>query len=92
MAGKGQRREAVRLDNDSEFFVQFADQAFLRRFPRIDLAARKLPESGERLAFRALSQQHPAIGIDQRTGRHKDDRMRRSVSPAPACKHSDRLH
>ena len=35
---------------------------------RLDLAAGKFPKSGERFAFRPLSDQHPPVGIDERDG------------------------
>jgi hypothetical protein len=36
-----------------------------------DLAAGKLPEAGERLALRALRDQHALVGVDQRAGDHE---------------------
>ncbi len=41
--------------------------------PGIDLAAGEFPEPGHRLAFRTLSQQDAAVGIDQRHGDDEDD-------------------
>jgi hypothetical protein len=49
--------------------MQLADQRRLRRLARLDLAARKFPEPGHRLARRSPRQQHAAVGIDERDGR-----------------------
>jgi len=45
MARKGQRREALLLDGDSQFLPQLSNQALFGPFARLDLAARKLPQS-----------------------------------------------
>ena len=41
--GKGERRQARRLDRDAQLLAQFADQRRFRRFVRLDLAAWKFP-------------------------------------------------
>ena len=70
---EGERREATRRDVDAEFLGELADQRRLRRFTRVDLAARKLPQPGHGLARRALGEQHPPVGVDQRHRRHEHD-------------------
>ena len=47
------------------------------RSPVFDLAAGKLPQAGHRLAWRALRDQHAAVGIDEGAGGNKND-FRRS--------------
>ena len=60
--------------------MQFADQRLLRPLAGLDLAAGKFPQARERLAFRALRDQHALVGIDQRAG---DDEGELDVSHAP---------
>src|SRR5579863_6042957 len=66
VARKGQRREAFLFDGDSEFLPQLSYQTLFRPFAGLDLAARKLPQPGHRLARRALRDEDAAVGIDQR--------------------------
>ena len=73
MARKGQRREALFLDGDSQLLIQFADQSRLRPFARLDLAARKFPQARHRFSVGALRQQHASVGIDQRAGGDKNE-------------------
>ena len=54
-----------------KFFVQFADQRGFRGFARLDLAARKFPQPGQRFARRALGQKHAAVDVDQGDGRNQ---------------------
>ena len=58
--------KAGMIDIDRQFLGQFADQRLLGRFAGFDLAARELPQSGHRLAFRTLLNQQPAVAIDKR--------------------------
>ena len=68
VAREGKRREAVGFDFDAEFLTQFADQRLLGALAGFELAAGKLPQPRELLAFGALSDQHAAVGVDQRDG------------------------
>ena len=43
----------------------------LRPFAGFDLAAGKFPQASERLALRALREQHALVGVDQRAGDHE---------------------
>jgi len=65
-------RQAGLSDRDPQLFLQLADQALFGRFARFDLAARKLPQSGQLLAYRPLADQHPAIDIDHGGGGDED--------------------
>ena len=80
MRGEGERCEAARLDIDAELFFKLADQRPFRRLAVMHLAAGKFPKPGHGLALRPLSQQHAAVGVDQRDGRHEDDRLGRLSS------------
>jgi hypothetical protein len=85
MAGEGERRQAGNIGFDADLLVQFADEAFFRRLAGLDLAARKLPQAGQLLAFGALRQKHAAVGIDQRAGCDQEqalaDRVRAGHAP-----------
>src|SRR5437879_7802770 len=77
VARKSQRRQAWLADVDADLFMQLADQRLLRPFAGLDLAARKLPQARERLALRALCDQHALVDIDQGTS---DDESELDVS------------
>ncbi len=68
VACEGEGGETRLAHGDAELLVQFADQRILRPFAVIQLAAGKLPQSGERLAFRPLRDQHAVVGVDQCAG------------------------
>jgi hypothetical protein len=72
MTGKGQRRQALLIDDDSQFLLQFADQTLFRALSGLDLATGKLPKTGHRFAFRTLGKEHTSVGVDQRAGGDKD--------------------
>ena len=73
MAGKGQRGQTGCPSVDAQLFFQLADQGQLGRLTGINFAARKLPQAGQRFAGRALGQQNPAIGVNQRNRRDQKD-------------------
>lgn len=73
--GEHERREAGLGDLDAQLLVQLADQAFLGRLARLDLAARELPQAGQLLALGPLADQHPPVDIDQGGGGDEDDRL-----------------
>ena len=73
MAGECQRREAGNFCLEANFLEHFPDDRFLGRFALLHLAARKFPQAGQRLAFRALRKQHAAVGVDQRHGRNQEE-------------------
>src|SRR5690349_10639172 len=54
VARKGERCEARLGYGDAELLVELADQALLRPFAWLELAAGKFPQTGERLALGAL--------------------------------------
>jgi len=54
----------LRLDKEPCFFLAFADGGGLGRFARLDFAAGKFPEAGERDARRALADQEPPFMLD----------------------------
>ena len=58
------RDDAGRLDLEQELFAAFAGQRLFRRLPRLDLAARKLPEPGLRLPFGPLRHQNAVAVTD----------------------------
>ena len=68
VAREGQRRQAVLLDGDAEFFRKLADQRGFRPLARFELAAGELPEACQGLAFRALRDEDAVVGIDQGAG------------------------
>src|SRR5260221_13032480 len=68
VAGKRQRRQAGLGDLDADFLAQFADQSLLRPLAGIELAAGEFPKAGQRLALRALRDQHALVGVDQSAG------------------------
>jgi len=72
---KNERRETGVRDLYTKFLAQLADKTSFRRLARLDLSARKFPQTGQLLAFRALTDQHPAVGIDQGRGRDEHDRL-----------------
>ena len=47
---------------------QLADRQASGVSPGVELAARELPQAGQRLAGGPLRDQDPAVGIDQRAG------------------------
>src|SRR6266702_6768527 len=71
VARKGQRRQTWLGDGDAELLVELADQALLRPLAGLELAARKLPEAGQRLAFGALRDQNALVGVYKRAGHHQ---------------------
>src|SRR5580700_1917872 len=71
-ARKGQRREALLLDDDTQFLLQLSDQALFRPSAGFDLAAGKLPQPCHRLSLRPLCDEHAAIGIDEGAGGNQD--------------------
>ena len=73
MAGEDEGREAGVGHRQPEFLVEFTDQTGFRRLALLELPARKLPQAGERLALRALSDQHPPVDIDEGAGRDEQD-------------------
>ncbi len=96
MAGEGERRQAGYLGLDADFLLQFAHEALFRRLAGFDLAAGKLPQAGELLAFRPLGQKHASIGVDQRTGGNQEQALADGASSrlmrrAAADSDSDRL-
>src|SRR3954447_18151160 len=78
---ESERRQAARGDVDAELLGELTDQSRLRRFTRIDLAARKFPQPRHGFAGRALSQQYPSVGIDERYRRHEHDGKAPTPSP-----------
>ena len=72
VARECQRREALLLDDDSQFLLQFPDQALLRLLAGFHFAAGKFPEAGHRLARRPLCDQHAAVGVDEGAGGDED--------------------
>ncbi len=83
VGGKGERRQAARLDIDAEFLGELANQRRLGRLSRLHLAAGKFPQPGEVLARRALGEQHAAVDVDQHDRRDQDDRERRPLPSLP---------
>ncbi|MDT4853216.1 hypothetical protein FQZ97_874740 [compost metagenome] len=73
VAGKGQRRKTSHLCRNANLFLQLADQRFFRGFTLFNLAAGKLPETGQRLSFWTLGQKHASISIHKRAGRNQHD-------------------
>ena len=68
MTGKHEGGESGLDHVDIQLLLQFADQGGLGRLAGLELAAGEFPEAGERLALGALGDEHPAVGVDQRTG------------------------
>src|ERR1700722_544719 len=68
VARECQWREALLLDDDTQFLPQFSDQALLRLLAGLDLAAGKLPQPCHRLARWALCDQYTPIRVNQRAG------------------------
>ena len=62
----------ARADNclDAELFIQLPRKCLLGAFPRLDLAAGKLPLQGHGLVWAALPDQH-LPGAQNESGRHK---------------------
>ena len=73
MTGKGQRRQTLLIDDDSQFLLQFADQTLFRTLSGFDLAAGKLPKTGHRFAFRTSGKEHTSVRVDERAGGDKDE-------------------
>ena len=71
LTGEGKRFEILRFDNDTQFFVQLANQSGFRNFPDFNLASRKLPEASHWLAFRPLLYQNSALLVDKSRGSDK---------------------
>ena len=88
----GYRDQAsTRLNMDTEFFRELADQGSLRGFALLDLAPRKLPVSGMLFAERPSGKQNAPESIAQDTSDHMNGRGRthcvshaRAGSPAGA--------
>lgn len=74
MTGEDERGQTGFPDLNPQFFVQFAHQGFFGPFPRLDLAAGKLPQTRQLFAFRPLGDQHSAIAVDKGRGRNQDRR------------------
>lgn len=80
-------------DGDVELFLTFADQRVLIRFAGIDLAARQLPEAGERWRLAALRDEETVALEDRRP----DDDLRshgghdRAVPDKPTLLTADQL-
>jgi len=72
---KNERREAGVRNLYAKFLAQLADKTSFRRLARLDLSARKFPQTGQLLALRALADQHPAVGIDESRGCDEYDRL-----------------
>jgi hypothetical protein len=70
---KGKRRETGLAHGYCELLAQFAYQGIFRPLAILDFAAGKFPESGHRLAWGPLCNQHAAIRIDERASRNQDD-------------------
>ncbi len=66
VARETERGEAGCLDGDAEFLMQFADQRCLGPLAGLELAAGKLPKTGQALSRRPLCHEHPIVRIDQR--------------------------
>src|SRR5258707_8916887 len=73
VAGKGERRQTWLADGDADLLMQLADQRLFRPLARLDLAAGKFPQPRERLALRALREQHAPVGVHQRAGNHEGE-------------------
>ena len=73
MAGEGERGEAGLLDGDPDFLGELADERRFRPLARLDLAAGKFPQAGERLALRPLRDQDASVDIDQGDGDDEDE-------------------
>jgi hypothetical protein len=73
VAGECKRRETFLLYRNAELLVEFADERRLRPLAGIELSAGELPEPGQRLARRALGDQHAMIRIDERAGDDQDE-------------------
>src|SRR5262245_38422072 len=82
VAGKGERREALRRDPDRELFLELADEGRIGCLARLNLAARKLPESRERPSRGTFGQQHTPVGVDQRAGNDKQNVQAHAYAPA----------
>ena len=55
-------------DYHSKLLAQLTNQCLFGAFSRLELAAGKFPQAGKLLAFRALRDQHPVVGVDQGAG------------------------
>lgn len=71
LAGKGNGLDFLLFDNDTQFFVQLANQRGFRCFLWFNLASGEFPEAGHRLAFRSLLYQNSAILVDESSGSDK---------------------
>ena len=87
MAGEAQRRQTGFGGVDAEFLAQLADQGRLRRFPGLDLAARKLSQSRHLLSGGPARQQNPPVGIDQGDGTDDHDRQAAAVFASSGSRH-----
>src|SRR5690606_6363823 len=67
---------------DAQFFLQLANQGLLYGFPRLYLSTGEFPPFWPGLAFRTLTQQHPAFGIENDPYRDVDKRFRHNVPPS----------
>ena len=68
VARESERREAGSLTLDAEFLAQFADQGVSGRSPASTLPPGNSHRPASCFPFRALRDQHAAVGIDQRDG------------------------
>ena len=66
--GEDEGRKTGGGDADAQFFLQFTDQANLRRLAGLELAAGKFPQARQRLAPRPLADQHASVAVDQGRG------------------------
>lgn len=74
----GVAKLAVNLQRDAELFAALAGDAFLRRFARLDLAAREFPEQTAVFVARALADQELVPLPDHRC-RHFHHRLLRHI-------------
>ena len=69
------RGETGRVGFDSKLLSKLPDQRFLRNFTILDLAPRKLPQSGHVPPEAALLKQYPPLRIDQGCGDNQQCRI-----------------
>ena len=80
MTGKYEGRETGLGNLNAQFFGELADQAFFRGFARNKLTAGEFPEPFERFTTWSLSDEYPAVDIDQRGRGYQDEWLRRHFS------------
>ena len=76
MGCKNEGRQTRLTDRDPKLFIKFPDQAAFRRLSGLDLAAGKLPQSSQGLAWRSLTDEHSSIHIDQGGGGDQEEVFR----------------